>query len=235
MSAVLDDICGVGYSVHNARGWDGLLWDGCEVAILASGESLSIEQCDAVNRWRDASRETRKVITINTSFRRARWADVLYACDGDWWRAKDKPSDPTYYEEARATFAGTLWTQDLDAAKEFGLRHIASQRNPIQGLSTTLGVVYQGSNGGYQTIGLAYWAGVRFVYLIGYDMRGGHWHGNHPGKLNKVNRFDMFLQSFAKLSNDVELVDGFDVINCTPGGMLNCFPRRDWREVFACP
>lgn len=215
----------------NARGWDGLHWDGCEVAIMASGESLSVEQCEAVRAWRAASPKSRKAIVINTTFRRALWADVLYACDKPWWEGRDRVDKPTYLQEARATFAGEFWTQDADAARSYGIRRVNSEAG--NGLSRKIGVVKQGANGGYQAIGLAYWAGASTVYLLGYDMHGRHWHGDHPHPLNKPNRFDIFLKNFGTLAADVAREKNFRVINCTPGSALKSFPMQDWKEVFA--
>jgi hypothetical protein len=214
-----------------ARTLAGLDWSGCEVAILASGETLSVEQCEAVRKWRDAAPAQRKAIAINTTFRRALWADVLYACDLAWWQGRDKTTDPTYYEEARAKFAGHLWTQDEQAATLLKLNHIRSQRQP--GLSRLPGVINQGDNSGYQAVGLAHQAGAATAYLLGFDMRGGHWHGRHPGMLDKNNRFDLFIKSFERMAADLVMTPGFTVINCTPGSSMRCFPMLEWQEVFA--
>lgn len=216
----------------NSRGWsDGLRWDGADVAILASGESLSVEQCDAVRCWRDAAFNRRYVIAINTTFRRALWADLLYACDGTWWEGKDKHDAERYIDEARRTFAGELWTQDTKAAAAHKIKLIRSEAKP--GLSRKPGVIHQGHNGGFQAINLAYLAGAARVFLLGYDMKGRHWHGEHPGGLRKVQRFDLFLRRMAELAADVAKEPAFDVINCTPGSACKSFPAKDWREVFA--
>jgi hypothetical protein len=207
----------------NSRGWvDGLRWDGFSVAILASGPSLSVEQCDAVRKWRTGA-ANRKVIAINTTFRRAPWVDVLYACDGPWWAE--------YAEEAKAACAGELWTQDAPSAHKFGLHLIRSDRG--KGLNRKPGLINQGANGGYQSVGLSYCAGASSVYLLGYDMHGGHWHGDHPPKLNRANRFDLFLANFLVLAADVEKEKDFEVVNCTPKSALKAFPVKPWQEVFA--
>jgi hypothetical protein len=216
----------------NKRGWtNGLLWDGCQVAILASGASLSEEQAEAVGRWREVDRGHRKVITINTTFRRALWADLLYACDGPWWEAREKPTGLSYLEEARASFKGDLWTQHEATATKHQLKLIRSQTG--KGLCRSPGLVFQGRNSGYQAIGLAYWSGAQEVYLLGYDMHGQRWHGNHPAGINKMNHFPEFLRHFRDLAADVVKLPDFQVINCTPKSALRDFPMRDWREVFA--
>lgn len=217
-------------AVINSRGWDGLMWDDCEVVIMASGESLSVEQCAAAQTWRDSNPNCRRALVVNTSFRRALWADALYACDKGWWEGRDRTDQPTYLEQARATFSGSLWTQDEDASRKYGLNLVRSERKP--GLCRRPGVVHQGGNGGFQAIGLAYQAGAVRVYLLGFDMHGGHWHGAHPAMLNKSNPFPEWLRNYALLAPDCKAA-GLEVINCTPKSQLKAFPMRDWQEVFA--
>lgn len=239
-----EDINGVGYAPPrpNRRGWDGLFWDRAEVAILASGESMNPEQAEAVRAWRgsrdefDVGFETfprRYVIAINTTWRLAPWADVLYACDRAWWEARERSDAPRYVDEAKIAFAGQLWTQDKGAAQAHGLRWIRSE--PLKGLSRHVGTINQGANGGYQAIGLAYQAGAARCYLLGYDMKGGRWHGKHPGLVDRTNAFPVFLTHYAHLAREIKADKGieFEVINCTPGSALKSFPMWDWREVFA--
>jgi hypothetical protein len=206
-----------------------LAWNGATVALLASGASLSVEQCERVRAWRDARPDLRKAIAINTTFRRAPWADVLYACDWAWWQV--------YVDEVRASFAGALWTQDDFAAKQYRLNFIGSENAP--GLSRTPGVIYQGANSGYQAIGLAHQAGVKRIVLLGYDMRGGHWHGDHPARLNRAQNFNTWLANFRNLA--VDLVDaGVVVVNASTSTetVLRCFPQVELedalREEEAC-
>lgn len=217
----------------NCRGWSGLLWDGFDVAILASGESLALQdfaQCAAVKAWRERGR-FRAVIVINTTWRAAPWADVLYACDFAYWNGRDRTDTPRYVDEAKAGFAGQLWTQDVDAAKAYGLRHIRSARG--DGLAREVGLINQGANSGYQAIGLAYQAGAARVFLLGYDMHGEHWHGRHPGLLHRSQAFPVFLKNFDRMAADVANLPDFSVVNCTPKSALRCFPRLTWQEVFA--
>lgn len=217
--------------VANGRGWSGLNWGSQDVAILASGESLSLEQAEAVKVWRNRQPMMRKVIAINTTFRRAPWADVLYACDGTWWEGRDKPGQETYLEQARATFAGQFWTQDSAAAAKHSLNLIRSISGG--GLCTKPGVVYQCGNSGGQAVGLAHQAGAANVYLLGFDMKGGHWHGDHPAGLKRVQSFPVFLKQMERMAVEVAAIKDFRVINCTPGSALKGFPVRKWQEVFA--
>lgn len=63
--------------------------------------------------------------------------------------------------------------------------------------------------------------GVSRLLLLGYDMKPGHWHGNHPGALNKQAPFHDWLKRFRDAAPELEM----EVINCTPGSALDAFPR----------
>lgn len=192
-------------------------WPGCHVAILASGPSLTVEQCESVRAWRDAKPEQRKAVAINNTFQRAPWADLLYACDATWWRV--------HIAGVRESFHGELWTQDEAAHREFGIRRVESQRLP--GLGKRPGVIHQGGNSGYQAINLMWQAGASRCILLGFDMRGTHWHGRHVGLPNTTEwLFKLWAKDFARLASDLE-AEGFEVVNCNPGSALECFRKSD--------
>lgn len=206
--------------------WSGIAWPGATVVILASGDSLSLEQCSAVRRWRELpdAAPPRRVIAINTTFRRAPWADVLYGCDAPWWRV--------YMKDVKQTFAGDLWTQDEPARREFDINWIESRNAP--GLSRKPGLIHQGGNGGYQAINLAAQAGAKRMILLGFDMRGTHWHGKHPSGLSNTpdHMFKTWIQKFEHLAADLA-ADGIEVKNCTPESALNWFPHVPLSEALA--
>jgi hypothetical protein len=191
---------------------------------------MTAEQCEEVRHWREtafrdwqpgASKPMRRVIVINTTFRLAPWADVLYACDAPWWKV--------YRSEVLQVFQGQLWTQDERAHREYGIRLIESTAAP--GLSRRQGLIHQGKEGGYQSINLAFVAGARRIVLLGFDMRGGHWHGNHPEGLSNAMpyMFELWLQHYTRLAADLR-DEGVEVINCTPDSALKDFPARDLAE-----
>lgn len=195
--------------------WKGLDWVGATVVIIASGPSLSVRQCEAVLAWSAAVQDkSRRVIVVNTSFRRAPWADAVYGCDGRWW-AK-------YFDEVEQTCTGTFWTQEV--IKNEKVNYIKSQ--PATGLNKQIGVINQGENSGYQAVGLAYQAGAKRIILLGFDMneRGGsHWHGDHPKELNAKPQFASWIKHFESMAKDLKAA-GVEVVNCTPGTSLRCFP-----------
>jgi hypothetical protein len=202
-----------------------LQWPGATVVILASGPSLIPEQCADVSNWRaELNTSARRVIAVNTTFRRAPWADVLYACDAPWWRV--------HIDEVREGFTGALWTQDKEAAREFGLNHIESTRLP--GLGKRPGLIHQGGNGGYQAINLAYQAGAKKIVLLGFDMKGTHWHGAYTNGLANTagHLFATWLKNFEGMAADLAL-GGIEVLNATPDSALKSFPAVGLEQALA--
>lgn len=211
-----------------AKPWAGIQWPGADVVILASGPSLTVAQCEQVREWRAAAPGLRRAIAINTTFRRALWADVLYACDAPWWRATDDQGRAAGFKsnhaEAKETFRGELWTQDALAKTEFGVRWIQSKNLP--GLSKQPGVIHQGGNSGHQAINLAFLAGARRIILLGFDFQGTHWHGNYTNGLpnNGPRLYEDWAKRMAVTAADLA-AEGVEVLNCSPSSAIQCFKK----------
>lgn len=197
------------------------LWEGEACAILAGGPSLSVEQVDAVRA------SGLRCIAINSSYRLAPWADLLYFCDArfyDWH--KD--------DEVFKAFGGIKATLD-----NFYLRKLIPDlrcvRNVGQrGLSLAPGEIRHGSNSGYQAINLAVQLGAARLFLFGYDFKYGddgrsHWHGGHPIPTPKKVFSELMLPCFAGLRAELEAL-GVSVINCSPGSALTEFPYRPFDD-----
>lgn len=194
-------------------------WTGCRAAIIAGGPSLTEEQCMQVASWY-AQSHTHKVIAINTSFRRALFADMLYACDKRWW--------DSYYDEVIAGMRGDalLFTQDKPAADKYRLGFVMS--SSAKGLSRKPGLIHQGMSSGFQAINLAFLAGVRDFVLLGYDCKGTHWHGDHPTPLKASLPHTRWIEHFATLARDLR-DEGVRIVNCSPDTAIpeSTFPRAD--------
>jgi hypothetical protein len=210
-----DDLSGYGGSVENviAKSAERAV-DRC--CILASGPSACADDVWKVVRagW--------KILAVNNSWQLGP-VDALYACDGTWWDAHN----------GAAEFKGQKWTQDIGAARRWGLNHVPSVAEPGFGLIPP--VIHQGNNGGYQAINLALHFGVRRIILLGFDMtvaQGLHWHGDHPRGLTNPDEsvaqkwrrnFETTIPSLQKA--------GVDVINCSRATALTCYPRADLDTV----
>ena len=167
-------------------------WKGETVSVIGGGQSAPEAQPKG------------KVIAVNNAYLLFD-ADLLYGCDYKWWN------------KYRPKFDGLKVTQDARAAKEFGLLRVPSENLP--GLSLDPLRIHQGGNGGYQAINLAVLLGAAEVRLYGFEMHGGHWHGEHVGLNNpEQGNFDRWVDSFRTIQSPVP------IINCTPGSALDCFP-----------
>lgn len=193
-------------------------WKGETVCVIASGPSLTKEDCDEVQRrgW--------KTIAINDTYKMAPFAEVMYACDGSWWNV--------YAEEVKKNFKGEMWTQDKNAAQKYNLFYVKSENK--QGLSLQ-NVIYQGANSGYQCTNLAYLWGANRIILLGLDCSPDakgktHWFGNHPKTLSNAHPFERWKSAFNKMSTDLT-TQGVEVINASRRTALTCFTRKFLEDI----
>lgn len=140
---------------------------------------------------------------------------MLYACDGEWWDA--------HHEKASAGFAGELWTQDPQAWKRHHVNRVEGAHEPGLGRSR----IHFGGNSGYQAVNLAFLRGARRIVLLGFDMQRGpagesHWHGDHPGGLNRSLPVHAWLDAFPQLALDLAR-EGVRVLNASRQTALDCF------------
>jgi hypothetical protein len=207
-------------------------WKGETAAILASGPSLTREQCEFVRgkcrviAVNNQGIDTRDSTTGEVVPAMAPWADILYAADLKWWR---------HYQEQALKFAGRKVTirPTLPWAEVYSLQQ-STEHATLDPRPTHL---VSGGNSGYQAIHLAVHLGATRILLLGYDMKEGlnrrrHWFGNHPAKLDSRGNFTAWIMAFAKLEK-VLAHKGVEVINCTPNSALRCFRRGTLKEVFA--
>lgn len=77
--------------------------------------------------------------------------------------------------------------------------------------------------------------GASRILLLGYDMKLGpngekHWHADHRGRNPHAAQLEGWRNAFATMLPDLAKA-GVEVLNCTPGSALTCFPTanlRDW-------
>lgn len=199
------------------RGWMiPRIWSG-PCAILASGESMSRAVADQV---RAAGIRT---IAINTTWRLARWADLLYAADAPWW---------TMYhaEVAGAGFGGLKVCAEETPYQD--VLHIEDSGK--EGFDDNPAAIRSGGNGGYGGAHIAIHLGCDPILLCGFDMKGGHWHGRHPEPLRDAGEgiFPRWIARFETLARELAKRDK-TVLNCTPGSALRCFPMIQLEDALA--
>lgn len=170
-------------------------WSGQNAIVVGSGPSAPDAPLDLL-------RGKAKVIAINESWRLVPWADMLFGCDGPWW----------FHHKGVTEFKGRRITSSPAAAKEFGIDLFACV----------------GNNSGLRGIYLAEKLGAARVLLVGFDMHpanGCHWHKPHPQKLNNPGKNEM-AEWRAEMERVAKIFAAkpMQIINCTPGSALKCFP-----------
>jgi len=211
------------------------MWTDKTCFILAGGPSITGIDTVAISRLG-------KVIVINTSYRLLYNADILYFSDTKWW--------DDHRSEVRRCFLG--WQITMGHPK---LECCRSLRQGTQlGLSHDPGTLCHGGNSGYQAINLAYLFGACRIVLLGYDMRvvpmtyqddQGHirdtrgrysgqiyWHSGHGRETiaSYSRRVKYWIPMFWSLVQPLRKA-GVEVVNCSPGSALPCWPIRPLDEI----
>lgn len=178
---------------------------GSSWAIVASGPSLTAEDCEAL---RQSGLPT---IAVNSSWKLARFAEVIYGGDDVWWKA--------YEHEI-----------DIPARRVCFMRQTAARL----GIEHHKGAAGSVICSGYQAIRWAMQQGAKRIILLGFDCsvsNGTHWHGDHEKTGNPDARK---AASWARHFNALALVakaQRVEIINCSRETALTCFPRMDLRDA----
>lgn len=147
----------------------------------------------------DYVRGKAKVIAVSNAYELAPWADALVSSDAAWWKT---------YREA-LDFQGMKFGAMPDWQKPDGVEVL---RMP------------SGSNSGLLALKVAEKMRAKKVLLCGFDMHGSHYFGSHKAGLKNPTdaRFREFINQFKRYSPK-----GIEIINCTKGSELDCFPFSD--------
>lgn len=191
------------------------MFRGRTVAVLASGPSMSQSVADSVRHL--------PRIAVNTTFLLARDAEIIYACDAVWWAkydALDAPGLKVAMEAVPGTHPPT--PEVVKVLRNSGRTGFDPDPSALRTLN----------NGGAQAIQIAAHAGAARILLLGFDMRGNHWHGDHPrGLVNqKQSSLARWVVLYRELARELA-AHGVSVINCTMDSALDCFPKEPLEDV----
>lgn len=187
-------------------------WRGRTVVCIASGPSLTAEDCELVHE------SGHPTIVVNRSFRRAPWADILFGMDQLFWQE--------HLAEIERTFAGERW----------GYVRLPAAANVI----ATKGELYPrgwGNSGSY-AMSLAVVTMPLKIVMLGYDCQLGqqgekHWHEDYPpnmGNAQSIKRWPYHFELIGKYAAN----HGVRVVNCSRSTALSCFERGDLQAELAC-
>lgn len=214
-------------------------WSGQTVVIVASGPSLTEADVALARAWRRAWGG--RAIAVNDAWRLWPDADVLYACDHDWWNV---------HATAVQDSAAEKWTQDRQAAARHGLRRVLGWTDfataigiakpdcgPRWELSTDARYIGFGGNSGFQALNLAVHFGAARLVLLGFDMGLApdgrrHFFGEHPDRLRRDSPYPRFIEAFERAAPVLEAME-IDVINASPRTALTCFRRLALAEALS--
>lgn len=161
--------------------------------VIASGHSLTKEQVELVKAARDSGRIKGVIAVSNVGLDKAPWADALVSHDSKWWHS------------------------NLEA---FAFKGRKFCRMMVGRLEQYIPSPPQACNSGYMAMQVARDVfKAQRVLLLGFDMHGTHYFGNHPAGLKNPTpqKFAMYLRQF-------EGWQGPAVLNCTPDSALKLFP-----------
>lgn len=165
------------------------------------------------------------LIAVNSSYKLAPFADVLYAADYQWWDRHSGCPD----------FDGLKFGMNVQWGERYRNDVALLEPGPATGLSLDPHRLALGKNSGYQAINLAVHFGAETIILLGYDMQPSHdgrhhWHEPHPGDRHPGYR--RCLDAFATLKEPLTQL-GVTVLNASRVSAIpdSIFPRVSLPEV----
>jgi len=189
------------------------VYAGQTIACLGSGPSLCRADVEPL-----VAADVR-IIAINDAHTIAPEADVLYAADEHWWR----------WHKGAPSFRGQRIGIEPQRIAWPGLQVVRNTgRDGLELAPDGLRTGGTSGTSGYQAINLAVHLGAARVLLLGYDLQGRHFFGEHPNKtvpnfLAARLAFEMLVAPLAAL--------GVSVINCSRETTLTAFPRASLADV----
>lgn len=189
-------------------------WRGKTAAIIASGPTAKNAP---IHLLRDRGV---KFIAIKNNIELCPWADVVYDCDGVWFRNVGGLPD---YKGLKLSYSDQACSQFSDIRK-------ISIKMIDKILVDEPGLVGSGKNSGFQSLNIEVQFGATRIILVGYDMHGRdgvHWYGRNvgPGMNNPDdNNFSQWVRALDAAAPDLHRL-GVEVANVSPTSMLRGFPH----------
>lgn len=142
----------------------------------------------------------------------APWAPIMFFADNCWFERERDLIDG---------FAGEVIS--VSAASRASPKCKVMRRGPRTGLADAPDTLAGSWTSVHFAIDLLNHLGVARIGLLGVDLLGGRWHDRNPippNSENFVHMRDALASTAAPLA-----VAGVEVFNCSPGGVLEIWPR----------
>lgn len=189
-------------------------WRGGACAIVASGVSAKSAEIHLLQ-------DKLPVIAIKKSLELCPFAEIVYGCDGPWWRSVNGLPD----------FKGLKLSYEREVCgPRWNIHKVDIELNSNRMETEKPGVLGRGGNSGFQGLNIAVQFGCKRVLLIGFDMHdrsGPHWYGrnNWPMANNPDDtHFRTWMAAFEKCKPDLDAL-GVEVFNASPISVMKTFPR----------
>lgn len=176
-------------------------WQGRTVVCIASGPSLTADDCELV---RESGHPT---VVTNTTFRLCPWADVLYGFDSRWWN---------HYESETKYFRGEKLSASAIAVHHGAAHHPVGYRN--SGVCAIALAMVRGAS-----------KIVMLGYDVGFWEGRKHWHDDYE-TLPNAHTIEEWPAQFAHLAKQARL-RGIEVLNASRRTALECFQRVDLEDA----
>lgn len=182
-------------------------WQGATVVCLASGPSVTYEDCQRILAWRLGG-VGRYVIVTNSMVFMAPWADAIFAMDSAWWR---------HYTSQLEAFTGLRLTCASTAPNTRRLKLDVS------------------GNSGLASMMAAKYLGASRLILVGHDSTRGesgqaHCHADHPKPLTNIRSLPRWLGQYDRARCHF---DGMNVVNTNPKTKIKLWPYVALNEALA--
>lgn len=176
-------------------------WQGRTVVCIASGPSLTPEDCELVRK------SGHLVVVTNTTFRLCPWADVLYGFDARWWKQ---------YEEELKDFRGEKLSASGVSENYGAHKQAIGYRN--SGVCAIALAMVRGAS-----------KVVMLGYDVGFWEGRKHWHEDYPD-LPNAHTIAEWPSQFAHLAKQARL-RGVEIVNASRRTALGCFPLVPLEEA----
>ncbi len=198
-------------------------WVARPAVVIASGPSLTAEDCELVRLARAA--DLVRVVSVSNAWKQtALWADQFFAADQRYWKAY----------AGKMMLAGVSKDRMVTCCNvSASIHHIARVRAANRPSIGTY-QLHTGGNSGFMGLNLAFLYGSRRIILLGLDCQPGpkgerHFDGDHPSPLVQVMPFKEWVHRFERAAPDLKK-HGATVINCTRSSALTCFATGKLEE-----
>lgn len=205
-----------------------------EVAVcIGTGPSLTPEDIHACRErgW--------ALYGVNLVYRFVPDLEGLYAINLAFWNA--------YWNKGLKDHSADFYTANPDVAANYPV-YLFEERD-ADGLSDRQGVIHHGHGSGYSLLNVALLSGYRKLVLLGYDLSYApdydgwrrypgssprHFFGEYDGRCQHWPKTGIENGEWKAMMKRYETVaeQGLvEVINCSPGTALRCFPRMRVEDV----